>query len=59
MLSQIILQAGTLRKVAGYEAVKHRSELGELLSSGWFWLIVAFIGICVLVYAVKKNNEKK
>lgn len=59
MLNYIFLQAGTIRKIATYEAAKHRNELGELLSSWWFWLIVAFIGICVLIYNVKNDNEKK
>lgn len=57
MLSTILLQAGTISKHvarATYEAHR-RGVLGDILSSGWFWGIVAFIVVCVVIYNLLKD----
>ena len=57
MLSTILLQAGTISKHVTrvtYEAHR-RGVLGDILSSGWFWGIVAFIVVCVVIYNLLKD----
>lgn len=58
MFNLIVLQTGVVRKVVGIEAVRHRNELDEILSSGFFWGIVIFCIVCVFIYAIVKDRDK-
>ena len=55
MLNTILLQSGAMRRAAW----GHRSELLDALSSGWFWGILIFAGICVAIYHIVKKGNKK
>lgn len=57
-LLSVIMQAGTISKNLGRAAVQAhaRGQLDDILTSGWFWGIVIFCGICVIIYNLVKDN---
>lgn len=54
----IVLQAGTISRALGREAYKahSRGQLGDILTSGWFWGIVIFCVICVVIYKLVTDD---
>lgn len=57
MLGITVLQAGTLRRVVGAEAINHRNELLDILTEPFFWGFVIFILICVGIYIAVKDKD--
>lgn len=60
-----LLQAGTIRKgfqrAFAAETARHGTGifdiLLDILSSGWFWVIVIIAIICVIIHAVVNNDK--
>lgn len=56
MFGITVLQAGTLRRIAGIEAINHRNELLDILTEPAFWGIIIFIFICICIYGAVKDK---
>lgn len=52
ILDFILLQAGTLRKVAYPVASRHASD-------DWFWGIILFLVACMGVYLIVRKGKEK
>lgn len=57
MFGITVLQAGTLRRVAGGVAIKHRNDILDILSEPIFWGIVIFVLICIGIYYAVKDKD--
>lgn len=57
MLGITVLQAGTISRVVGVEAINHRNELLDILTEPFFWGFVIFILICVGIYNAVKDKD--
>lgn len=57
-LMTFVMQAGSIRRAAqgAIPRLYNQGLLDDILTSGWFWGIVIFCGICVIIYNVVKDN---
>ena len=55
LLFMVYLQSGRYHLWRLFQQLYRNGQLGDVLTSTWFWVIVVFCLVCVVIYGLKEK----